>query len=166
MRGKNIPVASEQANALVAQSLYEQGQSVRQVARHLGCSPATAWKYKHTALLDPDLIQHASKTISDKALLGATAAIDEILDQAETGQLKHSTPAALAKTASILMQSSQAYAAATGVRDTLASMMESFGLQPSHTASSLTVTQSVSVTVSGSAPAPRVVDAEADGQAE
>jgi hypothetical protein len=151
-------LASDTANALAASALYQQGKSSREVAQILGCSPATAWRLKHRELLDPALIQHVSQTIATKAMLGANAAIDTLLDKAESDELKESTPAALAKTASILLQSATAYAASSGAKDTFLQMVEEFGLQTSHTSSTLTVTQRVTLT--SSTPAPVALEAE------
>lgn len=142
-----LVAASPEANALAAQALYEQGYSCSKVAKQLNVSRATAWRLKHSTLLDPSLIQHVSKTLADKALLGANAAVDTFLDKAENGELAHETPMALAKSASILMQSAGAYAALSGAKDTLSQFVDDFGLQPTHTASKLTITKTQQVVV-------------------
>ena len=138
-------VASPTANRLAAQALFQAGQTCRQVAKTLGISAATAWQYKHAELLDPVLVQHVSKTLADKALLSANAAVDVFLDKAESGELAGESPIALAKAASVLMQSAGAYAALSGAKDTLASFVDDFGLSPSHTSSKVTLTKSVSI---------------------
>lgn len=130
-------------NILAAQALYEQGASTTEVAKTLKISRASAWRLKHQALLEPGLIQHVSKTLADKALLSANAAIDAFLDQAETGALAKQAPVSLAKAASVLMQSAGAYAALSGAKDTLSSFVDEFGLTPSATSSRLTLTQQV-----------------------
>lgn len=138
-------VASPVANHLAAQALFQSGKSCREVAKTLGISPATAWQYKHAELLDPSLVQHVSKTLADKALLSANAAVDTFLDKAENGELAKESPIALAKAASVLMQSAGAYAALSGAKDTLSQFVDEFGLQPTHASSKLTVTKSLTI---------------------
>lgn len=135
--------ASPIANHLAVEALFAQGKNAREIAETLNISRSTVWRLRHQSLADPQLIQHVSKTLADKALLSANAAIDAFLDQAETGALAKQAPVSLAKAASVLMQSAGAYAALSGAKDTLSSFVDEFGLTPSATSSRLTLTQQV-----------------------
>lgn len=129
------------------------------MARKLGLSPSTAWRLKHQHLLDPDLIQHVAKTIADKTLLCANAAVDTFLDQADNGELSKQTPIQLAKAASVLLQASGAYAALSGARDTFSAIVSEYGITPSHATSRVTVEQKITVeSATHSTPEPHVLD--------
>jgi hypothetical protein len=138
-------VASPVANHLAVESLFAAGKTARQIAETLGMNRSTVWRMRHASLVDPALIQHVSKSLADKALLGANAAVDEFLDKAEAGELANESPIALAKAASVLMQSAGAYAALSGAKDTLSQFVDEFGLAPTHTASKLTLTKTITV---------------------
>lgn len=133
------------ATQVTATALLAQGQSCIAVAKQLGVSRSTVWRLRHQDLLDPELVQHASKSLADKTLLGATAAIDTFLDQAQNGELSKCHPLQLAKAVSVLAQSSGAYAALTGAQDTFAKLAAEYGIEPSHSVSRLTVTKQVSI---------------------
>lgn len=138
-------VASPVANHLAVEALFAAGKTARQIAETLGMDRSTVWRMRHASLVDPALIQHVSKSLADKALLGANAAVDEFLDKAENGDLANESPIALAKAASVLMQSAGAYAALSGAKDTLSQFVDEFGLAPTHTASKLTLTKTITV---------------------
>jgi transcriptional regulator with XRE-family HTH domain len=138
-------VASPVANHLAVEALFAAGKTARQIAETLGMDRSTVWRMRHASLVDPALIQHVSKSLADKALLGANAAVDEFLDKAENGDLANESPIALAKAASVLMQSAGAYAALSGAKDTLSQFVDEFGLAPTHTASKLTLTKTVTI---------------------
>lgn len=130
---------------LAAQAMYENGQSTRDVAKSLHLSPATAWRLKHTAILDPEIVQHASKTIADKLLLSATAAVDTYLDKAQAGELTKERPKDLIRTATLALEGAGQYAALSGAKDMLANAFDTYGIQPSHSASRITLEQKVTV---------------------
>ena len=133
------------ANAVAASALYERGYSSRQVAKELGLSPATAWRLKHQALADPELIRDATKSIANKMVLASTGAMDELLDRVETGKLNTERAVDLAKIASICLQSAGAYSALSGAKDLMSNLSESYGIQPSHSSSRMTFKQELSV---------------------
>lgn len=137
--------ASTLANHLTAHALFETGVSIRSVAKQLNISPHTAWALKHRDIPDPSLIQHISKTISDKLLLAASSATDTILDKAMNDELKDERPIELAKMASICLQSAGAYAALSGAKDTMSAIAHEFGIQSSHSASRVTLEQKITV---------------------
>lgn len=164
--------ASPVANHLAIEALFAQGKNAREIAETLGIHRSTVWRMRHQSLLDPSLIQHVSKTLADKALLGANAAVDTFLDKAENGELDKESPIALAKAASVLMQSAGAYAALSGAKDTLSQFVDDFGLAPTHTASKFTITKTQQVVVDvarNESPAPttsQVVDIQALSETE
>jgi hypothetical protein len=138
-------VATSESTKLVAASLFDSGASVRKVAQTLDISRATAASLRHTELLDPALIHHVSRHLSTKQLLVSDGATNELLDKALNGELKNEKPIELAKIASIMAQSSVAYASVCGARDTLGALASQYGLESSHSVSKVTVTQAVSI---------------------
>jgi len=151
-------IVSTPANILTAQALFQTGASIRQVATTLGVSPYSAWAFKHRDNIDPALVQHISKSITDKLLLASSSAVDTILDQAMEGKLAQEKPIELAKIASICLQSAGAYAASCGSRDMLGSMMTEFGVVQSHSASRVTLEQKITVEQHTPAPQPVGID--------
>lgn len=150
-------LVSTPANILTAQAMYQAGSSTREVAKFLGVSPYTAWAFKHREVIDPTLVHHISKTISDKLLLAASSATDVILDKAMNDELKDEKPIELAKMASICLQSAGAYAALSGAKDTLGAIAAEFGISPSHSASRVTLEQKITVESTTHTPQPVVV---------
>ena len=138
-------LVSTPASLLTASAMYAAGSSSREVAKVLGVSPATAWRMKHQDILDPVLVQHASKTITDKMLLASTGAIDDLLERAVSGGFKEEKAVDLAKIASICLQSAGAYAAASGQGNTLGQLAAEFGIGSSHSVSRVTLEQKVTV---------------------
>jgi hypothetical protein len=126
-------------------ALLQTGHGPSTVAKQLGISRATVWTLRHQALLDPALIQHASKTIADKMLLGATAAMDTFLDKAEEGQLNQCSPSALIKMSATALEASQAYAMACGANSFLKDTLSNYGVEQSHSVSRVTMEQRITV---------------------
>lgn len=143
-------LVSTTANILTAQAMYQTGASVRDVARALGVSPYSAWAFKQREVIDPTLVHHISKSISDKLLLAANSATETILDKAMDGELSKEKPIELAKIASICLQSAGAYAALSGAKDTLSAMAAEYGITGSHSASRVTMEQKITVESLGS----------------
>ena len=134
-----------ESTSLVAASLFEQGWSGRKVAKELGISPASACALKHQALLDPSLIHHVSKHISNKLLLVSNGSADELLDRVADGKLKDVKAVDLAKMASIALQAATAYATVSGAKDTISALFSQYGIEPAHSVSKVTMKQEVSV---------------------
>ena len=133
------------ANLATAQAMYEAGHSTRQVAKALHISPASAWRLKQQGNIDPALVGHVSKQLSDRMTLASSAAVDVLLDKAIDGSLKKAKPVDLAKIGSILAQSASAYANLSGGRDMMGTLFAEFNIQPSHSASRMTVEQKITV---------------------
>ena len=138
-------LVSTPGNIATAQAMFQMGSTVRQVAETLKISPYSAWSFKQREAVDPGLVQHLSKTITDKLLLAASSATDSILDKAMNGELKAEKPIELAKMASICLQSAGAYAALSGAKDTLGAIANEFGIGTSHSVSRVTLEQKVTV---------------------
>jgi hypothetical protein len=125
--------------------MVQAGRTEREIVAAVGCVRSTVWKIKHQDLLDPELVDHASRTIANKLLLGATAAMDTYLDKATAGELNKEQPGRLIKMAATALDSYSTYAALSGAKDVLNNMLSDFGVQPSHSASRMTVEQKITV---------------------
>jgi hypothetical protein len=138
-----------QSIPLAIKALAASGMKPLQIAAQLGVNRATVWRHRHDDLLDPALIQHASKTIADKMLLGATAAMDTFLDKAEEGQLNLCSPSALIKMSATALEASQAYAMACGANSFLKDTLSNYGVEQSHSVSRVTMEQRLTVEAAG-----------------
>ena len=145
-------------NQALATALYQQGKSVRQVAVALRCSPAGAWRLKHHAdSVDSDTLHAMAGTLADRMVHAASLAVDVFHEQAYSGRLNEETPLAVAKAAGVLLCSAGSYAALSGSKDIMAQLVDQYGIAPSHTAHSVTVTQAVTLT---SGAASKTIEAE------
>ena len=140
-----MPAELPASTQALACSMLDEGQTVRNVAHQLSISSASAGRLRHQALLDPDLIHHANKHLSNKLLLVSNGATDELLDKALNGELKKEKAIELAKIASITAQASVAFATVSGGKDTLSGFMAAIGVEQSHSVSKVTMTQQISV---------------------
>lgn len=143
---------------IAVQALAATGMSDTNIAATLQINRATAWRHKHKDLLDPELIAHATKTIADKMLLGATAAMDTFLDKAESNELRGCSPSALIKMSATAMDAARTYTASSGDRSFLGDTLSQYGVSTSHSVSRVTVERvTVDTKASASTPQPVVV---------
>lgn len=145
------------ASPLLLGALIESGIPSKIAARDLKICQATVWRDKHRDLLDPEILAHANKTISDKMVLGATAAMDEFLDQVATGALTLSKPGALVKMASNALEAAGRYSALCGAQSFLKDTLAQYGVEPSHSVSRITLEQRVTVENNSATPQPVVM---------
>jgi hypothetical protein len=147
---------SATANVIAAQALYDSGKNATEVASTLGISISTACRLRNQALLDPDLIKHASKTVSDKLTLVASLAADEALEAGITGKFKTIPAKDLTRIAATSLEAAGAHAAASGSNTGFGELSAVYGLEGSHSVSRVTLTKSITVEQSG--PQPVVVN--------
>ena len=134
-------------NQALAAALYQQGKTTREVASALQCSPAAAWRLKHhTGTVDPLAAHAIAESLADRMVHAASLAVDVFHEQAYSGRLNEETPLAVAKAAGVLLCSAGSYAALSGSKDIMAQLVDQYGIAPSHTAHSVTVTQAVTLT--------------------
>ena len=131
------------ANVIVARALAEHGKSTTEIAKELRVSQSSAWRMTKDLSVDPETVQLASKTIADKLLQSANVMADTLLEKAYNGELDKESALSLAKASSIMLQSSGAYAALSGAKDTWLTLQEQFGIAASHSVSRVTVTRQV-----------------------
>src|SRR5215831_2765925 len=149
-------IVSTPGHQLAVQALFDSGQNGTQIAQALGLSVGTVYRLRNQSLLDPDLIRHASKTVSDKLTLVASMAADEALQQSVTGQWAQMPAKDLVLMASKALEASGTYAALGGTNDPLAAIASAYAVEPAHAVSRITVTKQV--TVESSAPQPVVIE--------
>lgn len=153
-------VSSPEANRVAVQALYAQGKSTREIAQILGMDRSTAWRLRHQVNHDQETIQHASKSIADRLLLVASHATDTVLDKAESGELDELQPKQLVDMAANALRSAGEYAALSGAKDLMTSIMSDYGIESSHSSSRLTLTKQLTIEQT---PQPVVIEATKQG---
>jgi hypothetical protein len=141
-----MPVVHETPEKLLAvQALAAMGKGDTEIARTLRMDRSTAWRLRHKELLQPELLDHAAKTLANKMILSATAALDSFLDKAEANELGDEPPGALIKMASTAMESASLYAAHSGTSSIVSDLAAQLGIVQSHSVSRMTLEQKITV---------------------
>jgi transcriptional regulator with XRE-family HTH domain len=152
--------AIEEHIRLTVRAKLANGCSIAKVAEELGIGQTTVREIRSDDRLKPELVQLASKQLSNRMLLAANGATEILLDKLDDDELRNEKPIELAKIASILTQSAGAYAQQCGNGNTLSDLLTVYNIQESSSVSKVTLTER-RITLESNRSTPQPVDIEA-----